>query len=134
MDPCAALQVRFDLLDGAEKEVIFQLGNGENLAAVQALLGQFWSREAVMQSLQGVKDFWRDALGAVQVVTPDPALNLLANGWLPYQTMAARIFARSGFYQSGGAFGFRDQLQDVLALLAIRPELARETSRSRNPV
>jgi cyclic beta-1,2-glucan synthetase len=126
LDPCAALQVRFDLLDGANKEVIFQLGNGENLAAVQALLGQFWGRDAVMQALQGVKDFWRDALGTVQVTTPDPALNLLANGWLSYQTMSARIFARSGFYQSGGAFGFRDQLQDVLALLAIRPELTKE--------
>ena len=126
MDPCAALQVRFDLLDGAEKEVIFQLGNGENLGVVQAMISEFAGREAVMQSLQGVKDYWRDALGAVQVDTPDPALNLLANGWLPYQTMSARIFARSGFYQSGGAFGFRDQLQDVLALLAIRPALTRE--------
>jgi cyclic beta-1,2-glucan synthetase len=126
MDPCAALQVKFDLLDGEEKEIIFQMGNEENSAAAYALLQLYSGREAVMQSLQAVRDYWRDALEAVQVVTPDPALNLLANGWLVYQTMASRIFARSGFYQSGGAFGFRDQLQDVLALLHTRPGIARE--------
>jgi cyclic beta-1,2-glucan synthetase len=70
MDPCAALQVRFDLLDGAEKEVIFQLGNGENLSIGPGLIGQFADRQAVMQSLQNVKDYWRDALGAVQVTHP----------------------------------------------------------------
>ncbi len=126
MDPCAALQVKFDLLDGEEKEIIFQLGNEENIAAVHGLLAKFSGREPVMQSLAAVKEFWRETLGKVQVNTPDNALNLLANGWLPYQTMASRIFARSAFYQSGGAFGFRDQLQDVLALLHIRPSLARE--------
>lgn len=126
MDSCAALQVKFDLLDGAEKEIIFQLGNAENARAAQALLHKFTNPETVFQSFQEVKNYWEEVLGAVQVTTPDNALNLLANGWLTYQTLACRIFARSGFYQSGGAFGFRDQLQDVLALLHTRPGIARE--------
>jgi cellobiose phosphorylase len=126
LDPCAALQVKFDLLDGAEKEIIFQLGNAENTPAAQGLIQKFTDRETVFESFREVKSYWEEALGAVQVTTPDNALNVLANGWLTYQTLACRIFARSGFYQSGGAFGFRDQLQDVLSLLHTRPGIARE--------
>ncbi|MBC8054110.1 MAG: cyclic beta 1-2 glucan synthetase [Sphingobacteriaceae bacterium] len=126
VDPCAALQVKFDLLDGAEKEIIFMLGNGENTQAASALIRKFTVREMVIEALREVKEYWNDTLGKVQVNTPDMALNVLANGWLTYQTMACRMFARSGFYQSGGAFGFRDQLQDVLALLHNRPDMARE--------
>ena len=126
IDPCAALQVKFDLLDGAEKKIVFMLGNEENTHAVEALIRKFTDPAVVKQSLQDVKEYWNGILGAVQVTTPDKALNVLANGWLTYQTMACRMFARSGFYQSGGAFGFRDQLQDVLALLHTQPNLARE--------
>ncbi|MEJ6980869.1 glucoamylase family protein [Pedobacter sp. P351] len=126
MDTCAALQVKFDLFDGAEKEIVFMLGNEENTPAANELIRKFTDREKVLQSLQDVKEYWKDALGAVQVSTPDISLNILANGWLTYQTMACRMFARSGFYQSGGAFGFRDQLQDVLALLHNKPDMARE--------
>jgi cellobiose phosphorylase len=126
MDPCAALQVKFDLLDGAEKKIVFMLGNEENTHAADALIRKFTDPAVVTQSLQDVKDYWNEILGAVQVTTPDNALNILANGWLTYQTIACRMFARSGFYQSGGAFGFRDQLQDVLALLHTRPVMARE--------
>ena len=126
MDPCAALHVKFDLLSGAEKEIIFQIGNEKNAGAANALLQQFATREAVLQSLQNVKEYWKKITDAVQVTTPDTALNFLANGWLTYQTIVCRMFARSGFYQSGGAFGFRDQLQDVLALLHTQPAMARE--------
>jgi cellobiose phosphorylase len=126
IDPCAALQVKFDLLDGAEKEIIFMLGNEENTRAADELIRKFSNKDKVMQSLDEVKDYWKEALGTIQVNTPDKALNILANGWLTYQTMACRMFARSGFYQSGGAFGFRDQLQDVLALLHNKPDMARE--------
>ncbi len=126
MDPCAAIQVTFDLHHEAEKEIVFQIGNDENAKAVNALILKFADNNSVMQSLQEVKEYWKEVLGAIQVTTPDNSLNILANGWLPYQTMACRIFARSGFYQSGGAFGFRDQLQDVLALIPTQPELVRE--------
>jgi len=126
MDTCAALQVRFDLLDGAEKEIIFQIGNESNAQAANNLIQRFADQDIVMESLQKVNAYWEETLGAVQVTTPDKSLNILANGWLTYQTIASRLFARSGFYQSGGAFGFRDQLQDVLSLLHTTPELARE--------
>ncbi|MBK6963569.1 MAG: cyclic beta 1-2 glucan synthetase [Bacteroidales bacterium] len=125
LDPCGALQVKYDLLDGEEKEIVFQLGNASDTQAVMALIHHFSRKEHVLQSLFAVKEYWNETLGAVQVTTPDDSLNILANGWLSYQTLACRIFARSGFYQSGGAFGFRDQLQDVLSLLFSKPEIAR---------
>jgi len=126
IDPCAALHVKFDLLSGGEKEIIFQVGNERNSGAATALLQQFNNRDTILQSLQEVKDYWNKITDSVQVTTPDTALNFLANGWLTYQTIACRMFARSGFYQSGGAFGFRDQLQDVLALIHTQPAMARE--------
>ena len=126
MDPCGVIQVRCDLLDEEEKEMIFQLGNGETLPEALDLIRRFSDRAAVHQSFEEVKDYWKVTLAVVQVATPDAALNILANGWFLYQTIACRLFARSGFYQSGGAFGFRDQLQDILALLFTQPALARE--------
>lgn len=126
MDPCAALHVKFDLLSSAEKEIIFQIGSEKNAQEMNVLLQKFTTRDAINQSLQNVKEYWQQIVSAVQITTPDTALNLLANGWLMYQTIACRMFARSGFYQSGGAFGFRDQLQDVLALLHTQPGMARE--------
>jgi cyclic beta-1,2-glucan synthetase len=126
MDSCAALQIKFDLHANAEKEIVFQIGSGENTHAVKELINQFADSSVVAKSLREVQEYWKEITGAVQITTPDPSLNILANGWLTYQTVACRIFARSGFYQSGGAFGFRDQLQDVLALLHTQPAMARE--------
>lgn len=124
-DPCAALQVKFDLLDGGEKEIIFLLGNEATVKRTRELLFTFSDKMVIHQSLLNLKTYWHNMLNRVQVSTPDAALNILSNGWLTYQTIACRIFARSGFYQSGGAFGFRDQLQDVLALLDLQPQMAR---------
>jgi len=126
MDPCAALQVLFDLSDGAEKEMVFVLGSASNAREVSEMIPKLSGPGAAQLSLHRVKHYWREILGAVQISTPDNALNIFGNGWLLYQTMSSRLFGRSGFYQSGGAFGFRDQLQDVLALLHTRPDLARE--------
>src|SRR5690606_25513775 len=126
IDTCAGLQVKLELLHGAEKEIIFQIGNESGTHMAIQLIQKFDNVDAIKESLIQVTEFWDEAVGAVQVNTPDKALNFLANGWLTYQTISSRLFARSGFYQSGGAIGFRDQLQDVLSILHTKPELARE--------
>lgn len=125
LDPCGALQVTIDLPDGGEKEIIFLLGAARNSQEASELAGQFKGAAVAAEALEKVKAYWQRTLGALQVSTPDPALNILANGWLLYQTLACRIRGRSGYYQSGGAFGFRDQLQDSLAILHTEPALVR---------
>jgi cyclic beta-1,2-glucan synthetase len=137
LDACGALQVPFTLADGEEREVIFRLGvAGRQNADSQSLVRRFAEAGSVIRrfrgsfaariALEGVNRYWREALGAVQVQTPDVALNIISNGWLVYQTLACRLWARSGYYQSGGAFGFRDQLQDAMALIHARPLLLRD--------
>ena len=126
LDPCAALQVQMELEPGQEREIAFILGAGQNVEQARELAGRFQNLQACRDELQKVWDFWGRTLNAVRVETPEPALNLLANGWLLYQTISCRLWARTGFYQSGGAFGFRDQLQDSMALVHARPELLRE--------
>jgi len=125
-DPCAALQVALTLAPGEEREIIFKVGAGNSRDHVQQLLQMFRSKESCLDELGRVHAHWNNALGAVHVETPDAALNVLANGWLLYQTMSCRLWARTGFYQSGGAFGFRDQLQDTMALVHARPDLLRK--------
>ncbi|HXM83161.1 MAG TPA: glucoamylase family protein [Burkholderiales bacterium] len=120
LDPCGALQVAFELADGQEREIVFTLGVAGGWPAFASPL------PAPRDALEKVEQYWEHTLGAVQVETPDPSFDLLTNGWLLYQTLACRLWARSGHYQSGGAFGFRDQLQDVMALIHAEPRLARE--------
>jgi len=126
LDPCGAVQVIFDLVDGQERETSFRLGVGRNPADVQNLIQRFRRADASRTALEGVWSYWNRTLGAVNVDTPDPAVNLMANGWLLYQTLGCRLWGRTGFYQSGGAYGFRDQLQDVMALVHAEPALTRE--------
>ncbi|GAA4027361.1 GH36-type glycosyl hydrolase domain-containing protein [Actimicrobium antarcticum] len=127
VDPCSAIQVPMDLVDGQQREVIFMLGiAGRRNADVSTLIQRFRGSVAAHAAFDTLRKHWDHVLGAVQIETPDPALNVLANGWLMYQTIACRLWARSGYYQSGGAFGFRDQLQDAMALIHTEPHLLRE--------
>ena len=126
LDPCAALQAGFDLSEGEQREIVFTLGAASNDDAASRLVRRVRGSAAAHEALDEVVRHWRRVLGTVQIDTPDAALNVLANGWLVYQTMACRLWARSGYYQSGGAYGFRDQLQDVMALIHAEPGLARE--------
>lgn len=126
LDPCAAMQVAFELADGQTREIVFRLGVGRSADDALQLVQRFRGTMAASQALDAVHQHWRQTLGVVQVATPDPAVNVLANGWLVYQTLGCRVWARSGYYQSGGAFGFRDQLQDAMALVHAEPALVRE--------
>ncbi len=126
LDPCAALQVSFEIAAGQEHQEIFRLGSGRDQEDTNNLLRRFRGGGPAYSALEAVWQLWSHTLGAVQVETPDQSINVLLNGWLLYQTLACRIWARSGYYQSGGAFGFRDQLQDAMALIHTRPEILRE--------
>ncbi|MEO7767965.1 MAG: cyclic beta 1-2 glucan synthetase, partial [Ferruginibacter sp.] len=126
LDPCAALQVLFDLNEDEEHEVIFRIGAGRNLQDTLTNIQLFAGSAAAYAALKRVNQFWATTLNQVQIETPDAAVNILANGWLTYQTIACRIWARSGFYQSGGAFGFRDQLQDTLSLMHAQPDMVKD--------
>ncbi|MDY0219948.1 MAG: glucoamylase family protein [Desulfobacterium sp.] len=126
LDPCGTIQVVFDLEKGEEREIVFTLGAGHDRDKAAELAHRFRYSAAAYKSLEGVWEYWRNTLGIIQVETPDPSVNLLANGWLIYQTLASRLWGRSGFYQSGGAFGFRDQLQDTMSLVHAKPHLVRE--------
>lgn len=126
LDPCAAIQVPFELMDGQSRQIVFKLGvAGRRIDEASAVIRRFRGSPAAWKAFEDVHKQWADLLGAVNVETPDQSLNVLTNGWLMYQTIACRLWARSGYYQSGGAFGFRDQLQDAMALIHNKPEFLR---------
>ena len=124
LDPCAALQRRIALAPGESVEVLFLLGQADSREGARALILRHRAADGA-ETLAAVKAYWGDLLGAVQVTSPDRAMDIMLNGWLLYQTLACRVWARAGFYQASGAYGFRDQLQDGMALAALRPELTR---------
>jgi len=126
LDPCAAVQVQVPLSENEEKELSFTFGAAQSDEQARQLIQQHHSANAAQRALEGVWHYWSRSLGALYVETPDPAVNFLANGWLLYQTLACRMWARTGFYQSGGAWGFRDQLQDAMALVHAEPAILRE--------
>jgi cyclic beta-1,2-glucan synthetase len=126
LDACGAVQTRFAVPAGQTIEVRFVLGEGSDRHHARELAGKYRQTAETERAFESITSFWRQGLERISVKTPDPALDVLMNRWLPYQTLGCRYYARSAFYQSGGAFGFRDQLQDVLALLDFEPSIARD--------
>jgi cyclic beta-1,2-glucan synthetase len=125
LDPCGAMRKAIEIPDGGRAEVTFLLGEAATREEARTLILRYRAAGAA-ESLSAVTARWDEILAAVQVKTPDRAMDLMMNRWLLYQTISSRLWARSGFYQASGAYGFRDQLQDVLALVATKPDLARE--------
>ena len=124
-DPCAALRVTVELEPGEVRRITCMLGQAGSVEEARELVMRFQSDASFLDQFKKTSSWWNNLLGVIEVETPERAVNLLVNRWLQYQSLSCRIWGRSGFYQSGGAFGFRDQLQDVLAFLQTRPEIAR---------
>lgn len=124
LDPCGALQTQLELRPNGVAEIVFFLGEAATKAEALSLIARYRTADldAVLRAVSGL---WDNVLGAVQVKTPDRSMDILLNRWLLYQTLACRVWARSAFYQASGAYGFRDQLQDVMALTLSQPELTR---------
>jgi cyclic beta-1,2-glucan synthetase len=125
LDPAAALQLSVTIEPGNQMEVTFLLGQADNVDAVRAIVGRYSSPEQVENALAATRRWWDSRLGVLKVRTPLLSTDLLLNRWLLYQTLSCRFWARSALYQSSGAFGFRDQLQDSMALVYAAPELAK---------
>lgn len=124
-DPCGAMRTVVELPPGAEAELILVLGAAADAMRARSLVA-FYRDVDIDRVLDASRAYWKAALGAIEVKTPDQSMDIMLNGWLLYQTLASRVLARAGFYQASGAYGFRDQLQDGMALCAARPDLVRE--------
>jgi cellobiose phosphorylase len=124
-DPCAAIRTELTVVAGETRDVVFVLGQAGDAEEMRRLIGEYTPPHRARPLLADVRERWDRHLDALQVATPDPAVDLMLNRWLLYQVLGCRVWARSAFYQSGGAYGFRDQLQDVMALVYGAPEEAR---------
>ena len=123
---CIAIQIDVTIYPYENKEISLIIGEGENLVEVQDLAYKYSDIKKCKKELQEVKEFWKDKISRIQVKTPSESMNIMLNGWLLYQTIVCRLWGKSGFYQSGGATGFRDQLQDSLGLKYIESEETRK--------
>ena len=124
-DPCAAWRIAVVLPPGATCELTVLLGEAPTHAAASDLIEEYRNADRAQQALAAVEKFWRDTVSAIEIETPDREIDLVVNGWLTYQNLSCRMWGRSAYYQPGGAFGFRDQLQDAAALVCVRPDITR---------
>ncbi|MEG0306674.1 MAG: glucoamylase family protein [Clostridium sp.] len=125
LEPILSEQVSFNIGPLEEKEIFITLGVEESIGEVEKILSKLNHIEAVEEELKNVKAYWSNLLGTVKVTTEDKSLDLMVNGWLPYETISCRLFSRTAFYQCGGAYGFRDQLQDSIPMIYLKPEITR---------
>jgi cyclic beta-1,2-glucan synthetase len=126
LDPCAALQVHLDMEPGEVQEIFFLLGQGDDRRNALQLVKQYQNPELVATAFEEAKQFWDGLLETITIHTPESAMDVLLNRWLLYQDLSGRVWGRTALYQSSGAFGYRDQLQDVMALVYAAPEIVRE--------
>lgn len=125
-DPCFAENVTIELNENSESEILIILGQEDSFEEISRILKKYNSLKNCNEELNKVENYWKKLLNGIQVTTPDNSMNVMLNGWLMYQVVACRYWARSAFYQSGGAYGFRDQLQDVMAICYLNPDITRQ--------
>jgi cyclic beta-1,2-glucan synthetase len=125
LDPCTAMQAQIELAPGETREIVILLGEAASREEARTIVARYRQLATVNEAFERVLAYWDELLGALEIKTPDASMDTLVNRWLLYQSLACRVWARSAFYQSGGAYGFRDQLQDVCALVYARPGIAR---------
>ena len=125
-DPCLATQLNISLKANEEREIVILLGEEEEESLIKEKINNYRNLDNVYSALENVKDYWSNFLGNIQVKTPDASMDYLLNGWLMYQTLSCRYLSRTAFYQSGGAYGFRDQLQDSMSIGILDSSITRE--------
>lgn len=125
LDPCIAMQAILQISPGETRNIVILLGQAANEQEARGIISTYREPATVNLELRRAIGFWDGVLQTIQISTPDPALDLIINRWMLYQTLVCRIWARTGFYQPGGAYGFRDQLQDVMALVYSKPDIIR---------
>ena len=125
LDPCLAGCINLNIDSYGEKNLLILLGAEESIKDMESTVRIYSSIEKARKALENIKAYWGNILGSIQVKTPDKSLDIMMNKWLLYQTISCRLWARTAFYQSGGAYGFRDQLQDVMAVEYVKPEFTR---------
>ncbi|WP_192929721.1 GH36-type glycosyl hydrolase domain-containing protein [Alkaliphilus serpentinus] len=126
LNPCIAMETRLQLKEGEERELAFFIGQDQSEEGCIRLMNKYRNIENIKEEFNNVKEFWHKTLSKIEVKTPDLSMDLMLNQWLLYQTISCRLWARTAFYQSGGAYGFRDQLQDVMSIIHLLPEVVKK--------
>jgi cellobiose phosphorylase len=124
-DPCLAENVKINLDKNEDQEILILFGQEENFEKISQVINKYNKQDIAEKELNNTKDFWKKLFNTIQVKTPDKSMDIMLNGWLMYQIISCRFWARTAFYQSGGAYGFRDQLQDVMPIAYLNPEISR---------